>query len=69
MSGMTIEEIERAIRKVAKEELEPLKKEILRLNRQLAKPGITEIAGGIGYIAGLIGVALWALNRKERKKG
>jgi len=31
------------------------------------KPGFTEIMGGIGYILGLVGIALYFANRKRNR--
>ncbi|WP_300523077.1 carboxypeptidase-like regulatory domain-containing protein [Aminiphilus sp.] len=55
-----------ALRRVALLEgkLAALQEELLVLRRELAGPRIPEILGGIGYIIGITGAALWALSRK-----
>ena len=64
-SGIAVDREE--IRKVVEESLDLKLKPILR---QLAKlqeeegPGLTEAVGGIGYIAGLMGLALYFRSRK-----
>ncbi len=51
-----------------KERLASLRAEISRLRRESERPGLTEIFGGIGYIAGLAGIWLYAQSRKRDKK-
>jgi len=46
--------------------MDALRKEVQALREEAERPGMTEIIGGIGYIAGLFG--LWAL-MKPRKDG
>ncbi len=48
--------------------LASLRAEISRLRRESERPGLTEIFGGIGYIAGLAGIWLYAQSRKRDKK-
>jgi len=50
------------------ERLASLRAEISRLRRESERPGLTEIFGGIGYIAGLAGIWLYAQSRKRDKK-
>lgn len=47
-------------------ELRAIKKEIATLRASLEKPGINDIAGGIGYILGLLGVAFFFMNRSRQ---
>ncbi|NQT68028.1 MAG: hypothetical protein HQ552_00440, partial [Desulfobacteraceae bacterium] len=47
-----------------------LDKKLAPITNMLAKsmdrePGITEILGGIGYILGLVGIALYVANRRR----
>jgi nickel transport protein len=55
-----------ALRRVALLEgkLTALQEELLVLRRELAGPRIPEVLGGIGYIIGITGAALWTLSRK-----
>jgi len=52
-------EIASIVKSVLRSEIEPLRAEIIQLRKEFAKPGFNQIMGGIGYIFGLIGVALW----------
>jgi len=62
------EEIQTIIEKVLDEKLRPLQKRLAAYEKR--GPGITEIFGGIGYIIGLMGVALYFSHRKKaRTKG
>jgi nickel transport protein len=56
-------EIEKIINASLDKKLQPITEMLAdALNRE---PGFTEIMGGIGYILGLVGVALYFLNRKK----
>ena len=46
--------------------LAALQEELLQLRRELASPRTPEILGGVGYIVGITGAALWALSKKGR---
>jgi len=60
---MSREEIKAVVEQVLDEKLEPMQ---LRLAESQKKgPGITEILGGIGYIVGLMGIAIYFNNRKK----
>lgn len=60
---MSREEIKAVIEQVLDKKLEPMK---LRLaESQKRGPGITEILGGIGYIMGLMGIAIYFSNRRK----
>ncbi len=62
------EEIQAVVEKVLDEKLRPLQKRLAAYEKR--GPGITEIFGGIGYIIGLMGVALYFSHRKKaRTKG
>lgn len=63
--ALSADEVEALVRQAVKREITPLKEEILRLNQELSRPGTTEIMGGLGYIVGLTGIALWAGSRKK----
>jgi nickel transport protein len=63
VEGGRREEIKAVVEKVLDEKLEPMQ---LRLaESQKRGPGITEILGGIGYIVGLMGIAIYFNNRKK----
>ena len=65
---MSREEIKAVVEEVLDEKLAPMQ---LRLEESRKRgPGITEILGGIGYIMGLMGIAIYISNRKKaRPKG
>ena len=48
--------------------LASLRAEISRLRQESERPGLTEIFGGLGYIAGLAGIWLYAKSRKRDKE-
>ncbi|MEN2996618.1 MAG: hypothetical protein ABC360_06430 [Acetomicrobium sp.] len=52
-------EIASIVKSVLRNEIEPLHAEIIQLRKELSKPGFNQIMGGVGYIFGLIGIALW----------
>lgn len=52
-------EIASIVKSVFRSEIEPLHAEIIQLRKELSKPGFNQIMGGVGYIFGLIGIALW----------
>ncbi len=43
--------------------LQPVMRMLVKLRENSEKPGITEIVGGIGYIVGLTGVAMYLRRR------
>jgi nickel transport protein len=62
------EEIRTVVEEALDEKLEPIKERLAA--SQKGGPGITEILGGIGYIIGLMGVAIYFSHRKKaRTKG
>lgn len=52
-------EIASIVKSVLRSEIEPLHAEIIQLRKELSKPGFNQIMGGVGYIFGMIGIALW----------
>jgi len=58
-------DIEKIINQAVTRQTDPLLHELTALRKELSKPGVTEILGGIGYIAGLTGFALWARSRRN----
>lgn len=50
------------------ERLASLRAEIRRLSLESERPGVVEILGGLGYIAGLAGLWLYVLSRRRDKK-
>lgn len=59
------EELERVVEKVMERKLKPIKSILVKMQKESARPGITEILGGIGYIIGLMGIALYFKSRKR----
>ena len=45
--------------------LEALQDSMLELEKQMRKPGIPEILGGIGWIIGIAGAFLWGASRRR----
>ncbi len=64
-SSLPAGEIEALVRDAVRREVTPLREEVMCLNEKMSHPGFTEIVGGVGYIAGLVGVILWAGSRKK----
>ncbi|MDI3532905.1 MAG: cobalt/nickel transport system permease protein [Synergistaceae bacterium] len=64
-SSLPAGELEALMREAVRREVSPLREEVMRLNEKMSCPGFTEIAGGVGYIVGLVGVILWAGSRKK----
>jgi nickel transport protein len=47
------------------EKVERLSAEVVALRKQLEKPGLTQIVGGLGFIIGLAGAYLWGAAKKK----
>ncbi len=62
---MSKEEMRSLVEEVLDEKLEQMRKRLEASQKR--GPGITEILGGIGYIIGLMGVAMYFSHRKKRK--
>ncbi len=65
-SGLSSAEIEAVVNKAMDRKLQPVITILLKLKENSEKPGLTEILGGIGYIIGLMGIAMYF---KSRRKG
>ncbi len=63
--SLSREDLEKIIDHAVSSQTNPLLNELTALRKELSKPGLTEILGGIGYIAGLTGFALWARSRRN----
>ena len=63
--GLSKEEV----RKIVEDSLDKKLRPIVRMitESKNTKPSITEIIGGIGYIFGLMGVALYFINRRKKR--
>ena len=65
--GMSESEMEALMERVIDRKLKPVIGMLVKLRENNEKPGFTEIVGGIGYIVGLMGVAMYLRRRfKER---
>jgi nickel transport protein len=65
--GMSESEMEALMERVIDRKLKPVIGMLVKLRENDEKPGFTEIVGGIGYIVGLMGVAMYLRRRfKER---
>ncbi|MDI6775727.1 MAG: hypothetical protein QMD03_00555 [Syntrophales bacterium] len=65
--GMSESEMEALMERVIDRKLKPVIGMLVKLRENNEKPGFTEIVGGIGYIVGLMGVAMYLKRRfKER---
>jgi nickel transport protein len=60
-------EIEAIVERAVDKKTEPLLRMLVKLQERSEKPGITEIIGGIGYIIGLMGIAMYFKNRRVSK--
>jgi len=65
-SGVSSAEIETIVERIMDRKLQPVITILLKLKENSEKPGLTEILGGIGYIIGLMGIAMYF---KSRRKG
>jgi|Deesub1362A_J573_1020465.scaffolds.fasta_scaffold00045_87 nickel transport protein len=54
-----LSEVEAAVERVLDRKLKPITRMLLQINEATQRPGITEVLGGIGYIIGLMGLALY----------
>lgn len=45
--------------------LKPIQASILRIQRAMEKPKLSQVLGGLGYIIGLAGALLWGMSRKK----
>lgn len=59
------EELEAALDKALDKKLTPLLNMIQQLQRNSDRPGVTEVIGGLGYIAGIFGLFLYLKSRRE----
>lgn len=65
--GLRVEEIQELIDESLDRRLTPIVKMLAEL--QAKGPSMTEVIGGIGYIVGLMGVALYFLSRRKKEGG
>ncbi len=56
------EMIARMVREAVRQEVAPLRREIIALSQ--SGPGLSEVLGGIGYIIGLAGLGFWLLRTR-----
>ncbi|MBW1671404.1 MAG: hypothetical protein JRJ40_08375, partial [Deltaproteobacteria bacterium] len=47
--------------------LNPIKEQLLRLSEQGDRVGFRDVVAGLGYIAGLMGLAIYLAQRKRKK--
>lgn len=63
LNDLTAEEVRKIVSEEVSKELKPVARGIAKLQEK--KPGITEIIGGIGYIIGLVGIAMFFMAKKR----
>jgi nickel transport protein len=63
--GMRLDELRLLIDDALDEKLAPITRMLVA--SQDRGPSVSDVVGGLGYIVGLMGVALYATNRKKRK--
>jgi nickel transport protein len=63
--SLSEENISALMQEIVQKEMAPLRNELFLLRKEISKPKLSEIIGGIGYIVGLVGVALWVGGRKK----
>ncbi len=49
------------------EKLRPIKDMLVELNEKASRPGATEIVGGLGWIAGIMGIIAYIKSRRGTK--
>ena len=59
-------EITSMVDMVVERRLQPIKRMLLDIRQSSDKPGVSEILGGIGYIMGLMGIALYFKSRQKK---
>ncbi len=59
-------EIEAVVSRVLERKLQPVTTMLLKLQEESGRPGVTEILGGIGYIIGLMGMAMYFKGRNRK---
>jgi len=64
LRGVGEPEMEAMIEKVVDSKLKPVMGILVKLQESSEKPRLTEIIGGIGYILGLMGLAMYLKNRR-----
>lgn len=60
--GLDQEVIVRMVREAVRQEVAPLRREVIALSQ--SGPGFSEILGGIGYIIGLASLGFWLLRKR-----
>ncbi|MEW6571879.1 MAG: hypothetical protein AB1390_12045, partial [Nitrospirota bacterium] len=60
-------EIEATIERVLDKKLQPVIRMLFKLQETSGKPGFTEIAGGIGYITGILGIIAYFKAKRIKK--
>jgi nickel transport protein len=66
LAHVTLDELEHLIDHALDEKLAPISKQLAQL--QTGKPSFKDIIGGIGYIVGLVGIALYFVQHRETKR-
>jgi len=64
-AGAPSAEMEAMVERVMDRKLQPVITMLLKLQEEAGRPGTTEILGGIGYIIGLMGMAMYFKNRRK----
>lgn len=57
-------EVEAAVERAVDRKLQPVMTELMKLRQAMERPGFTGILGGIGYIIGLLGLAMYLKYRR-----
>ncbi len=58
------QEIEKVVERVVRRELGPVKSILLKIQEAHTRPSVRDVLGGVGYILGLMGVAMYFKRRK-----
>ena len=66
LSGISTTELETIVRTAVAQQVKPLQKELRAYKEKVM---LRDIAGGLGFIFGLFGVAAWMASRKQSKSG
>ena len=57
--------LDAAIGRALDSRIEPIQESILRIQRTMERPSLSQVLGGLGYIIGLAGAFLWGMSRKR----
>ncbi|MGB9716371.1 MAG: hypothetical protein ACPL1G_08205 [Thermodesulfovibrionales bacterium] len=66
LKGLSESDIETIVETAVDKKLQPVMRMLVKMQEDSAKPGFTEIIGGIGYIIGILGIIAYFKARKGK---